>query len=259
MNRKINKWVIVVSIGLFIIFSLLTFVCNAYITDTAWKILLNTIFSSLASISGVALLWELIAKKSFSNDLYQMIQISSNLQDSGIENIYFYRDVDWGNELKKTKSLKIFFAYGSTFRKNHMDELKKIDNLVVYLPNLEDEKIVDNLDYRFCYGSYSSKKEESVNKKIFDAICEFKEWGAKVYLHNMIHAHTLYELDKCCIFANYKHSRSRGNVLTLKANKSGAIYKFVNEEFESIQNNSEEVNEECLQKLKIKFLGSENG
>ncbi len=258
MNRKINIWVVVTSIGLFLIFSLLAFVCSAYITNNTWKNLLTTLLSSLASISGVALLWELIAKKSFSKDLYQMVQISINLQDSGVENIFLYKDVDWKNELQKTKSLKIFFAYGSTFRKNYIDELKNINKLTVYLPNLEKEEIINDLDYRFGYGKYSTKGEESVNKKIFDAICEFKEWGATVYLHDMVQTHTLYILDKCCIFANYKHYRSRSNVLTLKANKSGAIYKFVQEEFEAINNSSEEVTEEYLNKLKTKFLGNIN-
>lgn len=259
MKRKINKWIVVISILLFALFSAAAYLCNAYIPDFTTKTLLATIFSSLASISGVALLWEVIAKKSFSNDLYNMVQISSSLQSSGIENVYLYRDVDWKNELQETKTLKIFFAYGSTFRNNNSDELKKLKSLTVYLPDPLNTNVIDNLDYRFRYGKYSDKGEESTSKKILQAISDFKEWGAKVYLHGMMHTHTLYMLDKKCILATYKHCKSRSNVLTLKAENSGTVCQFINEEFDYIHSKSEEVTDELFEKIKKDILGDING
>lgn len=80
----------------------------------------SSIFSACASITGVSAIWELIGKKTFTNELYQRFNISMSLVNSGISEVFYNEEnLSWDKELQKTKKLEIFSCGDSSWIDNH--------------------------------------------------------------------------------------------------------------------------------------------
>jgi hypothetical protein len=214
---------------------------------------IQSIVVSLASIFGVAAIWELYSKKQFADEILKISGVSKSLVDSGVEQIFTkFDDINWEKELKNVKELKIVFVYGRTFinknRQTLSDYAKKID-IVVILPDYSNDAIVDYYNRQYKYGNYTSgpHKLESVKDKIIESSDDLIRMGIKVrYYGNTLKA-TYYLYGDKCVFAPFNHSDNKHSVPAIKSNVGGGFYDFCKSEIDGIFANSfekEKYNEE---------------
>jgi len=234
----------------------LVLILFTYVIDDFWittnyifyKNIVLIILPTIASIVGVSAVWEIFGKRSFSREVLNLANVSDNLIDSGI--IYVYKDfknIDWNEELRGVNKLIMFFTYGNTFRNQNKQVLEsfsaKNKDWTVVLPNFNDKKIIDELDRRFCYGTYDPRGEkESVEKQIQKAIRDFIEMGAKIKLYNGTICSSYYLMDEICIFAPFKHGYPKSYVPAFKcSNKlcsNGTLVEFCFDDMSRILENS---------------------
>jgi len=243
--RKINPKILAWAIGVFAISTIIGLVITMYGSYTL-KIWLLPMFASLSSVSGIALLWEVIAKKSFSDDLFKQNNMIIELSNAGIEKFaYFHNDIELSKEIEATESLTIFYNYASTIRKNYKNKLGK-KKLVVYMPDLTNSFLVDTLDYRF---RKNTPTKPSVKNKIFEAIREFRSLGATIHLHQLISTHIIILTDTKCIVSTYTHPSEPEQGLVIKAQKQGTVYSFALNEIERLKNSSRILSDEEFKKI----------
>ncbi|MGZ8709517.1 MAG: hypothetical protein ACXW28_04765, partial [Thermoanaerobaculia bacterium] len=64
----------------------------------------------------LTIFWELIAKRSFAEELLARVGTGKEIAASGLVGVTpnFHRDIDWPDLFRNTRELDIFFAYGGT-------------------------------------------------------------------------------------------------------------------------------------------------
>lgn len=237
----------------------LTLVIITKLIDDFWlvencfyKNLLISILPTIASFLGLGAIWEIIGKRSFSQDVLNLAGVSDNYIESGITHVYkSFNDINWDNELLNAESLTIFFVYGRTWRNHNrrlLTEFAKNNKLTVILPDYRDDDIISELDRRFCYGKYSnSEKKISARDYIEEAVEDFNKMGSHVKFYKGTICSSYYFMDDKCICSPFKHGESRIDVPAILATKGGSYYNFCMNDKELIEMKSidhKEVNNE---------------
>lgn len=245
MNEKINKKSL--SVALFVVLALffVTLLIDTYwLPDasgntSAWK---STILAFIGAVQTTALavaMWEFIAKKAFAKEILKLANISANVANTGIASVYDnYLDMDWNSIFGRTKTLTIAVSYANTWRENNRVKLKALatvpDAVKVFLPNYKSEAILSELAVRF------NMRPDAVKTKISESSDSFRELGATVYLYNSCFQTSYYLADNEAIMAVFNHKKEKSVVPTFHVTRQGSLYKFIEEELESIRANSQE-------------------
>ena len=160
------------------------------------------------------------------------MDISSNIKKSGIiEYTNNFKSLKWENELKYTKTLKIAFVYGRTWREQNrevLEEFVKKGAIEIALPDYNNENLMRGYDERFNFESGETRK------RVMEAEKFFNDLKAKVCLNNKTFLSSYYLMEDHAIMAPFNHLKEKGYVPAIKAEKGGALYDFIEKEIESI-------------------------
>ncbi|MBZ0136986.1 MAG: hypothetical protein K8I27_11495 [Planctomycetes bacterium] len=117
--------------------------------------LLNVSGGLLAPSATLALLWELLAKRAFYNEILAKLDIRDEVRDSGLVgfDMNYLKTIDWTKELKHVHELDIFFVGGSTWRNSFVTELREIGK--------SKDKVV-----RICLPDPDNTQLEAVSKTL---------------------------------------------------------------------------------------------
>ena len=221
------------------------------INNEGIKSFLGSLISTVAAAFLVNVLWELFAKKGFAEIVYQIAQISQNIEKSGIDYVEMdFSCIDWKHELHNTQNFIAVFTYARTWRNSNSVALKeyveKINkkrgnrangSFTIIMPDYENEKIMEEFDRRFQYESGKTKR------LIQESIKEYISLGAKVFLFNgSLHA-GYYLLDNVAFMSFFNHTKEKSTVPFIRTESKGTFYNYICTEVENIKKNSRQVSE----------------
>jgi hypothetical protein len=194
----------------------------------------------LLMVSGaVSALWELVAKRSFLDEIWAKAQITEELRDAGI--IAYesdFRLLDWHDLLNNALCLDIFFTYSRTWRNQYNRELVHIarnraGRVRVILPDPEDEMTVKSLAHRF------GMSEAELVGRINEALTYFRSLGkysaqVDIWFYPRPPLFSFYLIDDRAVLALYHHREERLYVPAFVARGGGELYSYLRDEFEAM-------------------------
>ena len=224
----------------FLIFMALNFFVISKISNDTVRNFLSILFSTIATVLLANVLWEGIAKENFARSLLKQVRISENIAQSGIDSVYVdFRDIDWKKEFENTKSFTAAFVYAYSWRSHNEKSIKDFTaksthrkNMKIIVPDPENGDIMSDLDRRFNFESGETRK------RVEDCIKYYCDLGVSVYVFDGTLQASYYLMDQVGIMSFFTHSKEKGTVPALKANKSGNMYKYIREDIASLLNRS---------------------
>lgn len=231
---KSNIITLLVSGGIAIITAAMVVWLTPLIPRESIKSLANTLLSTISAACLVNVIWEILAKRSFADTILELAKISEVIKTSGIDYVDDnFQSISWQDELQHTKNLTVVLTYGATWRRHNAAYLKKFaentqNNLVIILPDPAKEEIMSEFDRRFNYPAGKTAQ------LISDAIKEFNEIGAKVYLYPDSLYASYYLLDNSAIMSFFKHTKARSEVPYLHLDSTGSLFTYVKKEVDFI-------------------------
>jgi ribosomal protein S24E len=193
----------------------------------------------------LTLTWELIGKRSFTDEILSKANMSRDLADAGILVVVpNFRDsrIPWDELFKNSNRLDIWVSYASTWRNTHAQAIEKLlsrkdARVRVVLPNPNDDRVVQELALRY------EKSKEVLKGQIEEAITAFQRIGSngsvEIYLSKTVPLYTFYLFTNKAVVALYNHRKGRIPVPTLVCDEDGFLFKYVEEEFEDLVGNAE--------------------
>ncbi len=225
---KANLITIIISL----IAAFISFLCAIYLIpkincNAQAKLFLTTIVSTIGAAFLVNFLWEIFAKKRFAESIFQVAQISKNIEQSGVDHIDTdFSSINWKAELEKTHHFTAIFTYARTWRNSNRVAIqnftkKRRNEFTVIMPDYENDDIMAEFDRRFNYAP--GKTKELIEESIID----YLGLGAKVYLFNKSLQASYYVMDNVALMAFFKHSPGRSTVPYIRAESIGSFYDYV--------------------------------
>jgi hypothetical protein len=209
-----------------------------------WQTLLQNVGSTLFVAGAITLLWELVGKRAFLDEVLAKAGVSKEVSFAGILRITdsFHQDVDWKSYFQSVQKLDIFFAYGRTWRNAHIHELRTLlgregARARVVLPDPEDKQTMEELARRFSYTP------DQLVELIREAERDFKGLrgqagtrGAELSIWFLPAAphFTFYRFDRIAVLALYTHRRERAPVPTFVCEMGGTLYDYIRKEFDAM-------------------------
>jgi len=189
---------------------------------------------------GIALLWELWSKRSFAMEVLVVAHLSEQIKNAGLVDLPVnYNRVDWGGLFATAKEIDVFFAYGSTWVKTNIDNLRTFaataGNVIrVVVPDINNQVLLEQLAARFATDTSTIKSR--INETLGELRTIFRN-GTKAKLqllaHNVSPVFTLYRFDQTMVLTLYTHRKIRLTVPVFVI-KHGTLYDFAHQEFEAI-------------------------
>lgn len=186
----------------------------------------------------LALWWEVIGRRSFTDELLSKIGMARDLELAGITTVAMdFRDsrIDWKDMFSSSSRLDVWIAYGSTWRNYHLAEIEEFlrqegNLLQIAVPDLNDTRILQTLAERF------SEDPARLQAKIQETIREFRGLAngpgkVRIYLAKSVPLFTFYRFSNSAVIAFYNHRKGRLSVPTLVCRKEGTLYQYIGEEF----------------------------
>lgn len=208
-----------------------------------WQTLLQQVGSSFFTLAVLTLVWDLIAKRAFLDEILAKTNIAKDLLHSGITQITdsFHEEVDWVGLFDAASKIDIFFAYGATWRNRHDQKLKdfvrrKNSRLRIVLPDKDNVATTAELARRF-----NSEQANLVNRireaeDFFHSLRALCGPGSVVELWRYPGSplFSLYRFDSTVVVTMYTHSRRRRSIPTFVYKSPGALFAFLYDEFKEM-------------------------
>ena len=245
IKKEINSSVVLWSVIFGIVFFGSSFFLNKPWTNLDnIRVMICTLLVSISTLLFFNVIWEIIAKKSFAEQLVTLVNISENIVKSGIETTYVnFKSIIWDEELQNAKSIKAVFTYSTRWGSsgNNKDIFKKLKDdgcsLEIFLPNPDIEDSIKTLDIRF--HSPSAETQIDTSKEIRSAIQFYYDLGFDVYLYDGVFQSSYYLIDKFAFMSFFNHKKPKGTVTygvpAIKAVAGGEFYSYISDEIEAIK------------------------
>ncbi len=243
--KKMNSYQTIILSVLLVIVGILFLIPDKYYSSIEIMDLILSILHELGAIliaTGiVALIWELIAKRSFFEEIMEKIELADQIRDSGLVKITTgsYREIDWPDLFRNVKELDMCFAYARTWR--HINTLYLQDValrsdavLRIIIPDPENAEVMRELSQRF--ETTPEELVTRVNEAINELNSIFHNCKAKYSLWYLTTTpiFSFYRFDDTIILALYKHGKNREQIPVFQFTRGGDLYKFVESELNTI-------------------------
>jgi len=190
----------------------------------------------------VLIVWEVALRRSFRDELLNVVGLSRQIHDAGLVNLpWSPLDIPWKELILKSNEIDLLLAYGKTWRGNNKQFLceflqKPSSRLRVVLPDHTADHVVEELTERS-----SKRTTEELRGKIENAEDHFialaSDYSAKGHLTlwrmNIAPVFALYRFDDIVIISFYSHKKLVG-VPHLVCKKGGQIFDFALTQLETI-------------------------
>lgn len=211
-----------------------------------WRIFLNSVFSTIATVSFASVAWETIAKYTFSRDVVDMAGLSENIRNSGVITIEEkFSNIKWDELLPGKESIIAVFSYSTTWGKNNAEMIKQVSKMntdstdggkgvFVVLPDPNNEELMTSLKYRFTGVT-------NLEEKIREAEDYYLSLGAEIEYHTKAITNSFYILDnEIAVMASFTHQEAIGGhtkngVPAIITRKPGFIFDYIFNEVKGIR------------------------
>lgn len=202
--------------------------------------ILRDIGSLLIASVAISLLWELVGKRAFLDELLPKVRLSEDILSAGIigfKSTVFGGEVDWDSLFHNVRELDILYSYGMTwfnFNRGRLNEaIKRHIKVRVVLVDPDDDNTIAILARRY------NQEAEQVKAKIKESVeylTKLRDKGAKIsiWLLPAVPLYSFYRFDHTILISLYSHlpeeQSGKGPVFLL--DEKGILSKFVLEEFD---------------------------
>ena len=243
MENNKNTITIIICLAVFIILMLIVVFALSWIKCDGLRIFVQTILSTIATVSLANVAWEVIAKKRFADSLLNQVKISQNIAKSGIDSIYIdFHDIDWKHEFANTNSFTAAFVYAYSWRsqndatiKEFVKKRKHRQKMRIIVPDPEIDEVVSDLDRRFGFETGKTKMN------IEDCIKYYCDLSVPVYLFEGTLQASYYLMDKTALMSFFSHTKAKGTVPAIKANLHGNMYEYIKGDVDALVSRSDKV------------------
>ncbi|MFE9100395.1 hypothetical protein [Actinomadura geliboluensis] len=210
---------------------------------------LQTLANNLGSILivsvALALIWEFMGKRSFTREILETAQTSTDVHAAGITRIgmNYTEDADWEALFNGVQKLDIFVAYGRTWRNSHISKLRRVADdsgarIRIYLPDPNDPYTVSVLAERF--DMPEPRLKDAINESKIEFTSLERAGGAQidVFYRKGDMVFSCYRFDATAVVTLYTHSRARGQVPVIVCRSGGSFYEFLRGELKAIHTQS---------------------
>lgn len=218
---------------------------NLWIDFPYLRAIVGEFASFLLVTVSIALIWEILGKQSFLEEILVKTNLSNDLILSGLIRTppSFRKDIVWEDYFKSIKEFDIYICRGSSWRSTNYNDLEELArdkklNVRIILPDFESNSTVEELSKRF-----DEEKEEIINsikkaqddfKKLFP---QSEQFPAKMEMKFLPEApvYSMYRLDNTIIVALFSHIKAYSvNVPTFICEKGGFLYDYFFEQFNNM-------------------------
>ncbi|MFL0424228.1 hypothetical protein ACH0AC_00380 [Micrococcus luteus] len=213
-------------------------------------VVLNSVGGALLAAGVVSVGWELFAKRAFSDETFEIVELSHNIRKSGIAAVFSeFNEAEWNKRLKNVARMSIFVSYANSWRGTHELELRRIaglgsDSLTVYLPDFNRDSVVKELADRYNTDVVTIRERIERAAKEFSAL---NKGNVSVRLYPGAPTHTIYLINESmAILALYPHVKEKGGVPTFEI-RQGMMLDFIKREFDSLAMKSKNYDESGVQ------------
>lgn len=225
-----------------------------YLSGTGWidkHASISTLCNQLGglAIASVALatLWELAGRRSFFQEMLEVLHLKNDVDTSGLEaiGVDYTKVIDWDTALGSAKQVDVFAAWATTWRNTHQTKLAQLINrpgakIRICIPDATDANCVRILAARFNYSP------QDVRNKINEAITEYRALDGnnstgrvEIYTSTTFRAYTAYRIDNHIVVTLYHHKPGRlGAVPVFRCGRGGSLFQFFEDDLEGAINAS---------------------
>ena len=198
--------------------------------------------AALLFVTGlISLFWEVRGKRVFLDEVLAKAQLAREVRTAGIRNVvanFLGSELEWDSLFRTTRELDVFFAYGLTWRRSHIHQLRELvgrpnARIRIVLPDVDNEITMAELSRRFAITP------EELQRRIADAEAEFRSLsdslgaGATLTIARFAHSpvYTFYRFDDVVVLSMYQHGTVRGSVPAFVVERGGTLFDFVTKDF----------------------------
>jgi hypothetical protein len=198
------------------------------------------------TIGGLAVLWDLRAKRDFMNEVLEKTKIAADVSAAGLDRVTMkWMDVPWEDLFKRSKRVSVFIAYGSSWRKLHWPQIEEFakskgNSVRLFLPDPFDEETMRVLAQRY------DSNPQKVRDNVIETAQEFATLGTscaadiRIYYREGDPTYTCYHFDDKVLVTLYANRRRRGDVPTLLFGH-GSFREFFKDDLAAIESQSRPV------------------
>lgn len=197
----------------------------------------------IASVT-IALIWELFSKRSFFAEALAVTRLVDDLNKTRLTGVstLWQGSVDWASMFRGARNIKLFFAYGGTWRIENLPHLisfamRPNTKAIVILPDPTDSNVIMAMDQRMTIGS------DELSKRISEATDEyiriFKKSGKEqekleIWYIPFAPTYNYYGFDEKAVFTLYDHKGERSDRPSFTIERGGTLSDFFEADFAAL-------------------------
>jgi hypothetical protein len=200
----------------------------------------------LASVA-LALLWDVVGRRAFADEILAKANMSRDLAESGIDVVcssFQDKRIAWDELFKNACKLDVLMSYGHTWRNS---QIERIDMMLsdpaakirIILPDPVDMDVVNVLSMRYRLTPEQLQREIADAKEFFEQRKSRAKGTVEIYFAHLVPLFSFYRFNNKVVFALYNHRGGRIPVPTFIADKDGFLFKYFTSEFDGIIENKE--------------------
>jgi hypothetical protein len=213
--------------------------------------LTRDIGSLLIASVAVALIWELFSKRSFFAEALAVAKLADDLNKTrliGLSTLW-QGSVDWASMFGSARNIKLFFAYGRTWRNDNLQHLTNFamrpnTKAIIVLPDPTDNNVIMAMNQRMTIGSDELSKR--ITETTEDYIKIFKKSGKEqrkleIWYIPFAPAYNYYCFDEKAVFTIYDHKGERADRPSFIIERGGTLYDFFEDDFAALMKRGRKV------------------
>jgi len=195
----------------------------------------------LVGSSAIAVLWELLVRRSFLDEVLERTNTSTSVAEAGLVDVTFdfHAEIDWRHLLEGAVSIDALFSWAAGWRDINMPRIRETASrrgtrIRIVLPDPDNDETMSALAQR--YGKTVDDVVVHIRSAL-DTFLELKgEHGGRVRVWTVAFPHTfsLYLIDNRAVFALYSHQRTEVSVPAFVCDNEGSLYRYFSDDFNSI-------------------------
>jgi hypothetical protein len=211
------------------------------ISKRAWgKAVVANLGGLVVAAISIALLWELISKRAFLDELLAKAGLAEDVRTLGLTGLTVnpLTGPAFPKLIRTTKRLDIFVCYANTWRTTHEQDLRVLSRsegirVRFFVPNPDNVQLMTELAHRFGAAS-AAVLADKVRVAISEMKDIFRNREFYVWVHEENPVTSFYLFDDTAVVTLYKHARGRGSVPTFVAERGGTLFNYVQDEVDAM-------------------------
>ncbi len=204
------------------------------------RAVIHEIGAFLIATATLTVLWELIGKRAFLDEVLEKAGITQELSFAGIHRItqgFYDAKVDWDFFFQHSRYMDIFFAYAQTWRRVYGERVREFaqrpgNKIRVVMPDPTHAETMAELARRFEYATADLIQRIQDSEAFLLSLRKGNGENVEIRFVRRGPLFSFYIFDQAAIIAFYSH-RGLAPVPTFVV-AHGSLYKFVRDEFDAL-------------------------